>query len=224
MASASRALRLASTSAPLRGGGGGAVSSRPLRPLAAAVGSLLPAAAQRPPGSSRRSPPRPRCGTRRRTGGGPPNESNLLDEGCDFEHWTVVMAPPPGDPKNPDVTRDSIIDSYVKTLTKVVGRYSRRSKAKDIFSVNRHYFAFGALLSEEVSNKIKELPNVRWVLPDSYMDVKNKAHGGEPFINGQAVPYDPKYHEEWVRNNERTGGCRCHLRMATKGLPKASVD
>jgi hypothetical protein len=26
---------------------------------------------------------------------------------------------------------------------------------------------------------------------------------GEPFINGQAVPYDPKYHEEWVRNNAR---------------------
>jgi hypothetical protein len=26
---------------------------------------------------------------------------------------------------------------------------------------------------------------------------------GEPFINGEAVPYDPKYHEEWVRNNAR---------------------
>ncbi|KAL6967927.1 Multiple organellar RNA editing factor 8, chloroplastic/mitochondrial [Sarracenia purpurea var. burkii] len=26
---------------------------------------------------------------------------------------------------------------------------------------------------------------------------------GEPFINGQAVPYDPKYHEEWVRNNAK---------------------
>jgi hypothetical protein len=22
---------------------------------------------------------------------------------------------------------------------------------------------------------------------------------GDPFINGQAVPYDPKYHEEWLR-------------------------
>jgi hypothetical protein len=26
---------------------------------------------------------------------------------------------------------------------------------------------------------------------------------GEPFINGQAVPYDPKYPEEWFRNNAR---------------------
>lgn len=26
---------------------------------------------------------------------------------------------------------------------------------------------------------------------------------GEPFINGQAVPYDPKYHQEWLRNNRK---------------------
>jgi hypothetical protein len=25
----------------------------------------------------------------------------------------------------------------------------------------------------------------------------------EPFINGEVVPYDSKYHEEWVRNNAR---------------------
>ncbi|CAL2253873.1 unnamed protein product [Prunus armeniaca] len=25
----------------------------------------------------------------------------------------------------------------------------------------------------------------------------------EPFINGEAVPYDPKYHEEWIRSNSR---------------------
>ncbi|BBH01681.1 cobalt ion-binding protein [Prunus dulcis] len=25
----------------------------------------------------------------------------------------------------------------------------------------------------------------------------------EPFIYGEAVPYDPKYHEEWIRNNSR---------------------
>ncbi|KDO48327.1 hypothetical protein CISIN_1g012088mg [Citrus sinensis] len=73
-----------------------------------------------------------------------------------------------------------------------------------IYSVStKHYYAFGALVDEETSYKLKELPGVRWVLPDSYLDVKNKDYGGEPFINGQAVPYDPKYHEEWVRNNAR---------------------
>ncbi|KAL8505744.1 hypothetical protein ACS0TY_016819 [Phlomoides rotata] len=126
----------------------------------------------------------------------PPKETILLD-GCDFEHWLVVMDPPEG-----DITRDDIIDSYIKTLAQVVG--SEEEARMKIYSVStRHYFAFGALVSEELSYKIKELPKVRWVLPDSYLDVKNKDYGGEPFINGQAVPYDPKYHEEWVRNNAR---------------------
>uniref|UniRef100_A0A7N0ZW52 MORF/ORRM1/DAG-like MORF domain-containing protein n=1 Tax=Kalanchoe fedtschenkoi TaxID=63787 RepID=A0A7N0ZW52_KALFE len=107
------------------------------------------------------------------------------------------MEKPEGDP-----TRDEIIDSYIKTLAMVVG--SEEEARMKIYSVStKHYFAFGALVSEELSYKIKELPKVRWVLPDSYLDVRNKDYGGEPFINGQAVPYDPKYHEEWVRNNAR---------------------
>ncbi|XP_016468596.1 multiple organellar RNA editing factor 8, chloroplastic/mitochondrial-like [Nicotiana tabacum] len=126
----------------------------------------------------------------------PPKETILLD-GCDFEHWLVVMEKPEGDP-----TRDEIIDSYIKTLAKVVG--SEEEARMKIYSVStRHYYAFGALVSEELSYKLKEVPKVSWVLPDSYLDVKNKDYGGEPFINGQAVPYDPKYHEEWVRNNAR---------------------
>ncbi|KAI3857373.1 hypothetical protein MKW92_000667 [Papaver armeniacum] len=102
------------------------------------------------------------------------NETILLD-GCDFEHWLIVMEKPEGDP-----TRDEIIDSYINTLSKVIG--SEDEARMKIYSVStRHYFAFGALVSEELSYKIK----------------------GEPFINGKAVPYDAKYHEEWVRNNAR---------------------
>ncbi|KAF8695954.1 hypothetical protein HU200_036832 [Digitaria exilis] len=71
--------------------------------------------------------------------GRPPKETMAID-GCDFEHWLVVMEGPPGDRSNPDVSRDEIIDRIAQ---------------------------------------------------------------GEPFINGKAVPYDPKYHEEWVRNNTR---------------------
>ncbi|KAH6782939.1 cobalt ion binding protein [Perilla frutescens var. hirtella] len=117
-----------------------------------------------------------------------PPEETILFDGCDFEHWIVVVEDPEGDP-----TRDEIIDSYVKTLALIVG--SEEEARMKIYSVStRHYYAFGALVSEELSYKLNELPNVRWVLPDSYLDVKNKAYGGEPFINGKAVPYDPKYH------------------------------
>ncbi|THU53724.1 hypothetical protein C4D60_Mb10t17470 [Musa balbisiana] len=45
----------------------------------------------------------------------PPKETILLD-GCDFEHWLVIMEPP-----DPSLTRDEIIDSYIKTLAQVLG-------------------------------------------------------------------------------------------------------
>ncbi|KAJ4710415.1 multiple organellar RNA editing factor 8, chloroplastic/mitochondrial-like [Melia azedarach] len=142
------------------------------------------------PASSSVNDPNPNWSNR------PPKETILLD-GCDFEHWLVVMEPPEGNP-----TRDEIIDSYIKTLAMIIG--SEEEARMKIYSVStRCYYAFGALVSEELSHQLKGLPRVRWVLPDSYLDVKNKDYGGEPFINGQAVPYDPKYHEEWIRNHAR---------------------
>ncbi|KAE9458062.1 hypothetical protein C3L33_10034, partial [Rhododendron williamsianum] len=136
----------------------------------------------------------------------PPKETILL-EGCDFEHWLVVVEKPEGDP-----TRDEIIDGYIKTLSEVVGRFDFLFLSFDfvfvlfcfllyslncfkwfdvpflwptdearmkIYSVStKHYFAFGALVSEELSCKLKELLHVRWVLPDSYLDVRNKDYGG----------------------------------------------
>uniref|UniRef100_A0A0E0AZT7 MORF/ORRM1/DAG-like MORF domain-containing protein n=1 Tax=Oryza glumipatula TaxID=40148 RepID=A0A0E0AZT7_9ORYZ len=184
-----------------------AASSRFLRPLAAAGSLLLAALApSAPPAAGARCfATQPATSSLRDSSPNwsnrPPKETILLD-GCDFEHWLVVMDPPPGDPSNPEPTRDEIIDGYIKTLAQIVG--SEDEARHKIYSVStRHYFAFGALVSEELSYKLKELPKVRWVLPDSYLDVRNKDYGGEPFINGEAVPYDPKYHEEWVRNNAR---------------------
>ncbi|XP_010463450.1 PREDICTED: multiple organellar RNA editing factor 8, chloroplastic/mitochondrial-like [Camelina sativa] len=145
--------------------------------------------------SSSLNGPNPNCSNRP-----PPEETNELEfDGCDYEHWLVVMDTPEG-----DLTRDEIIDSYIKTLAQVVG--SEEEARMKIYSVShRCYFAFGALVSQDVSLKINDLPKVKYVLPDSYMDVKKKDYGGEPFINGKAVPYDPKYHEEWMRNNARPG-------------------
>ncbi|KAF7140191.1 hypothetical protein RHSIM_Rhsim06G0205800 [Rhododendron simsii] len=175
---------------------------RPLVAVAANFHRLSPASTARGYSTRRTSSslndPNPNWSNR------PPKETILLD-GCDFEHWLVVVEKPEGDP-----TRDEIIDGYIKTLAEEILRsYLVAFECEDearmkIYSVStRHYFAFGALVSEELSYKLKELRHVRWVLPDSYLDVRNKDYGGEPFINGQAVPYDPKYHEEWVRNNAK---------------------
>ncbi|KAF8694959.1 hypothetical protein HU200_038069 [Digitaria exilis] len=113
------------------------------------------------------------------------------------------MDPPPGDPSNPDVSRDQLIDTYVKTLAQVVG--SEEKARKKIYSVStRHYFAFGACISEELSFKLKGIPVALSVKTQEYVCLMHFPYvAGEPFINGKAVPYDPKYHKEWVRNNDR---------------------
>ncbi|RZC72209.1 hypothetical protein C5167_035431 [Papaver somniferum] len=52
-----------------------------------------------------------------------------------------------------------------------------------IYSVSvRCYFAFGGPVSEDPSQKITELPGVRWVLPDSYMDIRSRSHGHGVYI------------------------------------------
>ena len=48
----------------------------------------------------------------------PPTEMAPLFPGCDYEHWLIVMDKPGGE----GATKQQMIDCYVQTLAKVVGR------------------------------------------------------------------------------------------------------
>ncbi|KAJ4982025.1 hypothetical protein NE237_032862 [Protea cynaroides] len=121
----------------------------------------------------------------------PPKETILLD-GCDYEHWLIVME----FPEDPKPSEDEMITTYVKTLSTVLE--SEEEAKKKIYSVcTTTYTGFGALISEELSYKVKGLPGVLWVLPDSYLDVPNKDYGGDLFIDGKVV------HRPQFRFNER---------------------
>lgn len=88
-------------------------------------------------------------------------------------------------------TEDEMVQAYVKTLATVVG--SEEEAKKKIYSVSTTtYTGFGCLISEELSYKVKALPGVLWVLPDSYLDVPNKDYGGDLFIDGKVIPR-PQY-------------------------------
>lgn len=92
-----------------------------------------------------------------------------------------------------------MIDAYVKTLAEVVG--SEAEAKKKIYSVSTTtYTGFGALISEELSNKVKGLPGVLWVLPDSYLDVPNKDYGGDLYQDGIVTPR-PQY---WYNSRDAT--------------------
>eukprot|EP01018_Ginkgo_biloba_P004898 Gb_00163 [translate_table: standard] len=128
----------------------------------------------------------------------PPKETILLD-GCDYEHWLIVMEFPK-DPKPPE---EEMIATYVKTLATVLGSEEEAKKA--IYSVSTYtYTGFGALISEELSYKVKGLPGVLWVLPDSYIDVPNKDYGGDLFVDGKVIPRPQyRYPERQQGRNDR---------------------
>lgn len=91
----------------------------------------------------------------------------------------------------PKPSEEEMISAYVKALATVVG--SEEEAKKKIYSVSTTtYTGFGALISEELSYKMKEIPGVLWVLPDSYLDVPNQDYGGDLFVDGKVI-HRPQY-------------------------------
>ncbi|PIN02560.1 hypothetical protein CDL12_24930 [Handroanthus impetiginosus] len=127
----------------------------------------------------------------KRNNGGEERETIMLP-GCDYNHWLIVME----FPKDPAPTREQMIDTYLNTLATVLGSMEEAKKNMYAFSTTT-YTGFQCTVSEETSEKFKGLPGVLWVLPDSYIDVKNKDYGGDKYINGEIIPcqyptYQPK--------------------------------
>ncbi|CAO2821985.1 unnamed protein product [Amaranthus hypochondriacus] len=146
----------------------------------------------------------------------PPKETILLD-GCDYEHWLIVMEfPDDAKPSN-----EEMVNTYVKTLAQVVG--SEEEAKKKIYSVSTTtYTGFGALISEELSYKVKELPGVLWVLPDSYLDVPNKDYGGDLFVEGKVIrrpQYDYSDRQQNTRTRSRPRNDRRRERIQNVGRP-----
>ncbi|KAL2462468.1 Multiple organellar RNA editing factor 7 [Forsythia ovata] len=120
--------------------------------------------------------------------------------GCDYQHWLVVMHPPPHNYPQ----RDQIIHRYITTLSMALG--SEEAAKKSIYSVStKYYYAFSCEVPENLTHEIKSLPGVKWVLPDSYLCPDENGYGGEPFVDGEVVSYDKKYHSHWLHKECDTG-------------------
>ncbi|KAK2978968.1 hypothetical protein RJ640_017532 [Escallonia rubra] len=138
----------------------------------------------------------------KRSSSNEPRETILLP-GCDYNHWLIVME----FPKDPAPTREQMIDTYLNTLATVVGSMEEAKKNMYAFSTTT-YTGFQCTVSEETSEKFKGLPGVLWVLPDSYIDVKNKDYGGDKYINGEIIPckyptYQPKQRKQSKYESKR---------------------
>ncbi|XP_050369633.1 DAG protein, chloroplastic [Argentina anserina] len=120
----------------------------------------------------------------------------IMLPGCDYNHWLIVME----FPKDPAPTREQMIETYLNTLATVLGSMEEAKKNMYAFSTTT-YTGFQCTVSEDTSEKFKGLPGVLWVLPDSYIDVKNKDYGGDKYVNGEIIPgnypvYQPKKRRE----------------------------
>ncbi|GER56901.1 plastid developmental protein DAG [Striga asiatica] len=147
----------------------------------------------------------------------PPKDTILLD-GCDYEHWLIVME----FNSDPKPTEEEMIDAYVKTLASVVG--SEEEAKKKIYSVcTTTYTGFGALISEELSYKVKGLTGVLWVLPDSYLDVPNKDYGGDLFVDGKVI-HRPQYRFTERQNTSRRPRPRHDRRRETMPAQREPIQ
>ncbi|KAJ6769701.1 MULTIPLE ORGANELLAR RNA EDITING FACTOR 2 CHLOROPLASTIC-RELATED-RELATED [Salix purpurea] len=128
----------------------------------------------------------------RRSNSSNDDRETILLPGCDYNHWLIVME----FPKDPAPTREQMIDTYLNTLATVLGSMEEAKKNMYAFSTTT-YTGFQCTVDEATSEKFKGLPGVLWVLPDSYIDVKNKDYGGDKYVNGEIIPctyptYQPK--------------------------------
>ncbi|KAF6139383.1 hypothetical protein GIB67_026225 [Kingdonia uniflora] len=110
----------------------------------------------------------------------------ILFEGCDYNHWLITM----DFPKDPRPTSEEMVETYVQTLAKVVGSVEE-AKQKMYACSTTTYNGFQAVMTEEMSEKFRGLPGVVFILPDSYIDPKNKEYGGDKYINGTIIPRPP---------------------------------
>ncbi|KAL7157324.1 hypothetical protein ABFS83_02G070400 [Erythranthe nasuta] len=121
----------------------------------------------------------------------------ILFEGCDYNHWLITM----DFPKDANITRDQMIETYVNTAAQVFGSVEEAKKKIYALSTTT-YQGFQVLCDEDTSKKFEGKPGVVFILPDSYIDPANKEYGGDKYVNGEIFPRPPPVHYG-RRNNNR---------------------
>ncbi|KAL1543884.1 multiple organellar RNA editing factor 1, mitochondrial-like [Salvia divinorum] len=122
----------------------------------------------------------------------------ILFEGCDYNHWLITV----DFPKDSSIPREQMIETYINIAAQVFG--SDEEAKKKIYALSTTtYQGFQVECSEETSEKFKSIPQVVFVLPDSYIDPVNKEYGGDKYVNGEIFPRPPPVHYGRRSNRDR---------------------
>ncbi|XP_019426169.1 PREDICTED: multiple organellar RNA editing factor 1, mitochondrial-like [Lupinus angustifolius] len=130
----------------------------------------------------------------------------ILFEGCDYNHWLLVMDFPKDNKPSPE----EMVRVYEETCAKGFNISVEEAKKKIYACSTTTYTGFQAVMTEEESKKFEGLPGVIFVLPDSYVDPVNKQYGGDQYINGTIIPRPPpiQYGRNQRRQDDRRGPSR----------------
>lgn len=130
-------------------------------------------------------------------------ENTVLFEGCDYNHWLITMDFPKDSPLSPE----EMVSTYEKTCAAGLGISLEEAKKKIYACSTTTYQGFQAIMSEEESEKFKDLPGVVFILPDSYIDPANKEYGGDKYENGvithRPPPFQPNRRQPRDKFNQR---------------------
>ncbi|CAN1143406.1 Multiple organellar RNA editing factor 1, mitochondrial [Linum perenne] len=124
-------------------------------------------------------------------------EDTVLFEGCDFNHWLITV----DFPKDPAPSPEEMVATYERICAQGLGISIEEAKQKMYACSTTTYQGFQAIMTEEQSEKFKDVPGVVFVLPDSYIDPINKEYGGDKYENGVITHRPPPVQ---YRRNDRS--------------------
>ncbi|XP_022746742.1 multiple organellar RNA editing factor 1, mitochondrial-like [Durio zibethinus] len=121
-------------------------------------------------------------------------EDTVLFEGCDYNHWLIVV----DFPKDNKPPPEEMVRTYENICAQGLGISVEEAKKRIYACSTTTYEGFQVLMSEEESEKFNDIPGVVFVLPDSYIDPVNKEYGGDKYENGVITPRPPPI--QYARN------------------------
>uniref|UniRef100_A0A1J3CVR5 DAG protein, chloroplastic n=1 Tax=Noccaea caerulescens TaxID=107243 RepID=A0A1J3CVR5_NOCCA len=135
-------------------------------------------------------------------------EETVLFEGCDYNHWLITMEFPKDNPLSPE----EMVSTYEHTCAKGLGISLEEAKQRIYACSTTTYQGFQAIMTEQESEKFRDLAGVVFILPDSYIDPQNKEYGGDKYENGvithrpPPIQHNRRPRDRFNSRSDRQGG------------------
>lgn len=128
--------------------------------------------------------------------------NNGIDHGIDRKHWLILLDPPI-DVISPKVDAEEFVNHCATMIVDAIGGDVSEAIER-IYSISYlRYYSFGAVLSEEMAERMKKMPNVLAVEADRFVSLRYKVYTGVPIKNGVEDMMARQLVEQEMRSGHR---------------------